>query len=95
VTNEITAAIVEELDGPFQWVTLELDEPGPGEVLVRLVATGMASPARVDGDGDRDDMELATERDRVIPPRTAVEEARMGQHDWWTIADHAVSFGGH
>ena len=37
----ITAAVVEELDGPFTLQTLELDEPGPGEVLVRLAATGI------------------------------------------------------
>jgi aryl-alcohol dehydrogenase len=38
---EITAAVVETLDGPFELQTLDLDEPGPGEVLVRLVATGI------------------------------------------------------
>jgi aryl-alcohol dehydrogenase len=38
---EITAAVVERVDGPFVLQTLELDEPGPGEVLVRLVATGI------------------------------------------------------
>ena len=37
----ITAAVVDELDGPFQLTELELDDPGPGEVLVRLVATGI------------------------------------------------------
>jgi Zn-dependent alcohol dehydrogenase len=37
----ITAAVVEELDGPFTIPPLELDEPGPGEVLVRLAATGI------------------------------------------------------
>ncbi|MEV6304638.1 NAD(P)-dependent alcohol dehydrogenase [Actinoplanes sp. NPDC051861] len=37
----ITAAVVEEIDGPFVLQDLELDEPGPGEVLVRLVATGI------------------------------------------------------
>jgi aryl-alcohol dehydrogenase len=36
-----TAAVVEELDGPFTLPTLELDEPGPGEVLVRPAATGI------------------------------------------------------
>ncbi len=38
---EITAAVVEEVDGPFELTTLELDDPGPGEVLVKLVATGI------------------------------------------------------
>jgi Zn-dependent alcohol dehydrogenase len=37
----ITAAVVEQLDGPFTIQSLELDEPGPGEVLVRLTATGI------------------------------------------------------
>ncbi|MGH3589074.1 MAG: NAD(P)-dependent alcohol dehydrogenase [Pseudonocardia sp.] len=37
---QITAALVEELDGPFALTRLELDEPGPGEVLVKLAATG-------------------------------------------------------
>jgi Zn-dependent alcohol dehydrogenase len=38
---EITAAVVETVDGPFEITRLEMDEPGPGEVLVRLVATGI------------------------------------------------------
>jgi aryl-alcohol dehydrogenase len=38
---EITAAIVETVDGPFEITKLEIDEPGPGEVLIRLVATGI------------------------------------------------------
>lgn len=38
---EITAAVVERLDGPFELEQLLLDEPGPGEVVVRLVATGI------------------------------------------------------
>jgi Zn-dependent alcohol dehydrogenase len=38
---EITAAVVENLDGPFELKQLELDDPGPGEVLVKLVATGI------------------------------------------------------
>ena len=38
---EVTAAVVEELDGPFSLQQLELDEPGPGEVLVQVVATGI------------------------------------------------------
>ena len=42
----ITAAAVEQLDGPFTIQSLELDEPGPGEVLVRLVATGVIAVVR-------------------------------------------------
>ncbi|MFI0404911.1 NAD(P)-dependent alcohol dehydrogenase [Actinomadura sp. 3N508] len=38
---QITAALVEERDGPFVLTELELDDPGPGEVLVRLTATGI------------------------------------------------------
>jgi Zn-dependent alcohol dehydrogenase len=41
VAIEITAAVVEAQDKPFKIQTLEIDEPGPGEVLVRLVATGV------------------------------------------------------
>ena len=41
VAIEITAAVVEAQDKPFELQTLEIDEPGPGEVLVRLVATGV------------------------------------------------------
>jgi aryl-alcohol dehydrogenase len=37
----ITAAVVDGLDGPFTVEDVELDEPGPGEVLVRIVATGI------------------------------------------------------
>jgi Zn-dependent alcohol dehydrogenase len=38
---DITAAVVEKIDGPFEIQQLRLDEPGPGEVLVKLVATGV------------------------------------------------------
>ncbi len=41
MTRTITAAVVEELDGPFVLQPLELDEPAEGEVLVQLVATGV------------------------------------------------------
>lgn len=37
----ITAAVVEELHGRFELEELELDEPGPGELLVRIVASGV------------------------------------------------------
>lgn len=37
----ITAAVVEETDGPFLLQVLELEEPSAGEVLVRLVGTGI------------------------------------------------------
>jgi aryl-alcohol dehydrogenase len=37
----ITAAVVDSQDAPFVFEELELDEPRAGEVLVRLVATGI------------------------------------------------------
>jgi Zn-dependent alcohol dehydrogenase len=39
VAIEIAAAVVEAQDKPFELQTLEIDERGPGGVLVRLVAT--------------------------------------------------------
>src|SRR5512139_2422519 len=38
---EITAAVVHELSGPFQIERVELAEPGAGEVLVRVAASGI------------------------------------------------------
>jgi Zn-dependent alcohol dehydrogenase len=38
----VTAAVVDELGGPFGVEELGLDEPGPGEALVRVVAAGIA-----------------------------------------------------
>jgi aryl-alcohol dehydrogenase len=37
---EIQAAVLRDPDGPYALETLDLAEPGPGEVLVRIVATG-------------------------------------------------------
>jgi Zn-dependent alcohol dehydrogenase len=37
----ITAAVVDERDGRFRVQEVDLDEPGPGEVLVEIVATGI------------------------------------------------------
>lgn len=37
----IDAYVVEKKDAPFVRETLELEEPGPGEVLVRVVGTGI------------------------------------------------------
>ena len=37
-------ALVEERDGPFILIELELDEPGPGELLVKLTATSSGCP---------------------------------------------------
>ena len=38
---KITAAVVEEHDGPFSLQTVEIDDPGQGEVLIKLTATGI------------------------------------------------------
>ncbi|HZK04440.1 MAG TPA: NAD(P)-dependent alcohol dehydrogenase [Actinomycetaceae bacterium] len=38
---KIDALVVEEIDAPFRQEQLELEAPGPGEVLVRVVATGI------------------------------------------------------
>lgn len=39
--RQIKAATIRQKGGPFQIENLMLDEPRPGEVLVRVVATGM------------------------------------------------------
>ena len=48
----ITAALVEELDGPFVLTELDLDDPGPGEVLVKLAATGICHTDGITRHGD-------------------------------------------
>ncbi|MDH2416309.1 NAD(P)-dependent alcohol dehydrogenase [Nocardioides sp. CER19] len=48
----VTAAVVEELDAPFTLAELELDEPGPGEALVRVVATGICHTDEITRHGD-------------------------------------------
>jgi aryl-alcohol dehydrogenase len=48
----ITAAVVEELHGPFELAELELDEPGPGEARVRIVATGICHTDEITRHGD-------------------------------------------
>lgn len=48
----VTAAVVEQLDGPFTLTELELDEPGPGEALVRVVATGICHTDEITRHGD-------------------------------------------
>jgi aryl-alcohol dehydrogenase len=49
---KVTAAVVEELDGPFTLQELELDEPGPGEALVRVIASGMCHTDAITRSGD-------------------------------------------
>ncbi|MFY9999690.1 MAG: alcohol dehydrogenase catalytic domain-containing protein, partial [Trebonia sp.] len=48
----ITAALVEALDGPFVLTELDLDDPGPGEVLVKLTATGICHTDGITRHGD-------------------------------------------
>ncbi|WP_164702584.1 NAD(P)-dependent alcohol dehydrogenase [Modestobacter sp. KNN46-3] len=49
---KVTAAVVEEQHGPFIVRDVELDEPGPGEVLVRVAATGFCHTDGIARDGD-------------------------------------------
>jgi len=48
----ITAAVVEEVGAPFVVQELDLDDPGPGEVLVRIVATGICHTDEITRHGD-------------------------------------------
>ena len=38
---KIDAYVVEEINAPFVRETLELDAPGPGEILVKIKAVGV------------------------------------------------------
>lgn len=49
---KVTAAVVEQLHAPFTLTDLELDEPGPGEALVRIVATGICHTDEITRHGD-------------------------------------------
>ncbi len=48
----VTAAVVDELGGPFRVEELDLDEPGPGEALVRVVASGICHTDEITRHGD-------------------------------------------
>jgi aryl-alcohol dehydrogenase len=48
----ITAAVVDEVDGPFTITDLELDEPAGDEVLVRVVASGVCHTDALARHGD-------------------------------------------
>jgi aryl-alcohol dehydrogenase len=48
----IQASVVDEVGGPFHVETVELDEPGPGEALVQVVATGLCHTDAITRDGD-------------------------------------------
>ncbi|MYU24735.1 MULTISPECIES: NAD(P)-dependent alcohol dehydrogenase [unclassified Streptomyces] len=41
MTIRIRASVVEEVGAPFTPTDLEIDDPGPGEILVRVVASGV------------------------------------------------------
>ena len=47
-----TAAVFEKLFTPFGVTEVEIDEPGPGEVLVRIVASGVCHTDALARDGD-------------------------------------------
>lgn len=49
---DVTAAVVDELHARFHLEQLELDEPGPGEALVRIVATGVCHTDQITRHGD-------------------------------------------
>lgn len=48
----ITAAVADHIRGDIRLEELELEEPGPGEVRVRLVATGVCHTDTITRDGD-------------------------------------------
>lgn len=48
----IQASVVDAVGAPFHLETLELDEPGPGEALVQVVATGLCHTDAITRDGD-------------------------------------------
>jgi aryl-alcohol dehydrogenase len=44
MTTEIQAAVLRGTDEPYRIETVELDEPGPGEVLVRIAGWACVIP---------------------------------------------------
>lgn len=48
----VTAAVVDDVDAAFEVRELDLDEPGPGEALVRIVATGICHTDEITRRGD-------------------------------------------
>jgi aryl-alcohol dehydrogenase len=49
---KVTAAVIEEQHAPFTLAELELDAPGPGEALVRVVATGICHTDEITRHGE-------------------------------------------
>src|SRR5262249_38856850 len=52
LTMRATAAIFEKLFTPFTVADVEIDKPGPSEVLVEIVATGVCHTDAITRDGD-------------------------------------------
>jgi len=52
VTVRATAAVFDKLFTPFSVAEVDLDSPGPGEVLVQIVATGVCHTDAITRDGD-------------------------------------------
>ncbi|MGW4791929.1 NAD(P)-dependent alcohol dehydrogenase [Nonomuraea sp. NPDC004297] len=48
----VTAAVVDKLGGRFHIEELDLDEPGPGEALIRIVASGVCHTDTITRHGD-------------------------------------------
>ncbi|HEX5581184.1 MAG TPA: alcohol dehydrogenase catalytic domain-containing protein, partial [Gemmatimonadaceae bacterium] len=49
---KIDALVVEEKDGPFEREQIELEDPAPGEALVRIVASGVCHTDAITRSGD-------------------------------------------
>ena len=52
MTVRATAAVFDKLFTPFSVAEVDLDSPGPGEVLVQIVATGVCHTDAITRDGD-------------------------------------------
>jgi len=48
----ISAAVFEKQYAPFSMAEVDIDSPGPGEALVRVVATGVCHTDAITRDGD-------------------------------------------
>ncbi|MGP3968121.1 NAD(P)-dependent alcohol dehydrogenase [Streptomyces sp. 6N223] len=55
---EMQAAVLRDPEGPYALEPLDLAEPGPGEILVRIVGTGFCSTDTLPRDGDESGVRL-------------------------------------
>lgn len=55
MSNRIRASVVEKIGAPFTYADLEIDDPAPGEILVRIVASGVC---HTDGNTRSGDMPM-------------------------------------